>query len=94
MPRIEFEDLQEMWEWLSTHFNSGQYELYATPTEVIAAPTKSTRQLLYASAPYVQTESKDMQFFKEVEKKFKTRPTRIEKWFWSVDRPSIPSKGE
>lgn len=49
MSRIVFTDKDEFLRWARKHCTPAQYEIYITSfTEMVVAPTKSTRSLRYA----------------------------------------------
>ena len=46
--RIVFFAIEEFIAWATDHCTPEKYETYWTPDEIVIAPTKSTRPLLYA----------------------------------------------
>jgi len=49
MSRIIFTDKDEFLRWIKKHCTPAQYEVYVTSfSEIVLAPTKSTRNLRYA----------------------------------------------
>ena len=86
MPRIVFEDLDQMLDWASDHVSADKYELYITSHgELIFKPTKSTKTLDYGYLYSPELDPVEI-LNKIMEKIPKIRVNKIKDYDWATDR--------
>lgn len=81
MPRIEFNDIEEMINWINLRNVQKYLGYYTNNLELILAPNRSTQPILYGFIRNVSQPT--IQEFKE---KINTPVLKIKNWTWSSDR--------